>query len=62
MGKVGDRCLEFIESTTDADTLEAWRDTNAVALRQYWTERKSEALEIKKQIERRISQLREQAA
>ena len=57
VGRVADRCHQFIEEQTDAEQLRAWRETNAVGLRQFWAESKSDALAVKNAIEGRIREL-----
>lgn len=57
VGQVADRCLQFIDEQTDAEALRAWQETNAVGLRQFWAESKSDALAVKRAIEGRIKEL-----
>lgn len=62
MGRVVDRCMEFIDEQTDPDTLKAWQETNAVGLRQFWAEHKHDALAVKKHLAKRIEELTKERA
>jgi phage recombination protein Bet len=57
LGKLADRCLEFIRKAESPTQLEAWRNTNKVSLQMFWAEAKSDALEVKKALEARIAEL-----
>lgn len=61
VGKVADRCLEFIRS---ADPLDAhkFRLRNEVGLREFWAHSPSEALEVKRALEAKEAQLPRNAA
>jgi len=61
-GEFADKCLEFIRQTDDASTVEHWREFNREALRQFWGHSKGDALELKTQIDNRISELTKDAA
>ncbi len=58
VGRVADRCLQFIDEQTDPDTIMAWQETNAAGLRQFWAEQKHDALAVKQAVAKRLAQLR----
>lgn len=52
-GKIADRCFEFIEKNKDEPSqILMWRDRNKAALQEFWAQAPSEALEVKKAVER----------
>jgi len=57
LGELGDRCMAFISASESATELERWKDTNVHAMREFWARAKSDALEVKKAMERRIVEL-----
>lgn len=57
MGRVADRCYQHIDEQTDPEALLAWQDTNAVGLRQFWAENKSDALAIKQYLAKKVDAL-----
>jgi phage recombination protein Bet len=55
-GKIADRCFEFIEQRKDEPSqILIWRDRNKAALQEFWAQNPSEALEVKKAVERATS-------
>jgi phage recombination protein Bet len=55
-GKIADRCFEFIEQHKDEPSqILMWRDRNKAALQEFWAQNPSEALEVKKAVERATS-------
>jgi phage recombination protein Bet len=56
-GQFADRVLQFLSEQDSPTAVEHWKDINAEGLRQFWAESKSDALELKKQIEARIQEL-----
>lgn len=57
LGKMYDRCAEFIGAAESAFGLELWRDSNRVGLQQFWAQAASDALAVKKLLEDRIAAL-----
>ena len=57
LGRVADRCLEFLGEQTDKEQIRAWQETNAAGLRQFWAESKADALAVKRAIEQRLQEL-----
>jgi phage recombination protein Bet len=51
-GKFVDRVLEFAEMCPDVQTFDFWKEQNVVGLKQFWAFQPSEALELKKALER----------
>ena len=56
MGKVADRCMEFINANSPED-VHAWDIRNREALREFWSEKPSDALEVKRVIEAKTKAL-----
>ena len=59
VGKVFDTVVAHIRDFEDADQIEFWKEQNRVGLQQYWGRCPSDALELKKEIEKQQSKLRE---
>lgn len=57
IGKLTDRCLEFIRKAESPTQLEVWRETNKISLQMFWAEAKSDALAVKAALEKRIQEL-----
>lgn len=57
LGQFADRAIAFIRSCTSLPDLHGWKETNRAALQDYWAKAKSDALELKKIIEARESEL-----
>lgn len=57
-----DAVLAHARKITDHRDLMGWMETNAVALNQFWARHKSDALELKKQLEARVIELKGAAA
>lgn len=52
-GKFADSCMAFLKENADAPmTVRAWQDRNKHALRDFWALNASDALEIKKEVEK----------
>ncbi len=62
IGQVADRCFQFIDEQTDPDALRAWQETNAVGLRQFWADSKSDALAVKRAVDKRLADLAKEHA
>lgn len=60
-GSFADRCAAHVRASTSLPDLDGWEDTNRAALQQFWGQSKSDALELKKIIEGRKSELAEAA-
>lgn len=58
--KFADRCIEWLETLTTEYDVTGWRDSNRIALQQFWSMRPTDALELKKIIENRISELQKE--
>ena len=58
VGKVADRIEEEILTHDNADWIAQWQEQNRAGLQQFWGMSKTDALEIKKKIERRLMDLR----
>ena len=58
VGQVVDKVAGFLRENDNADVIEMWRDQNRAGLSQFWAINKSEALEVKRQIEARVDELR----
>lgn len=56
MGKVVDRCAEFVKET-DAETVYRWSIQNREPLKEFWAHNASDALELKKIIEAKTASL-----
>lgn len=57
IGQLADKVLAFLKAAESPVQIEAWRDMNAVGLREFWAKHASDALELKKAIEGRIAEL-----
>lgn len=57
VGQFADRAAAYIKAIDNLPDLHGWRDTNRVALQDFWARSKSDALELKKIIEARESQI-----
>ena len=55
VGEVADRCFEFFKSA-DAETVYRWSVQNKEGLRDFWTVAPSDALEVKKAMERKVNE------
>lgn len=58
VGQFFDRAAAWLRECQSADDVRNWRETNAVGLRAFWAHSKSDALELKKRIEKREAELR----
>ena len=58
-GQVADRVLEHIQAAQSAEEIEQFRNLNQAGLREFWALHKSDALELKKQMEAQQAQLAE---
>jgi len=61
VGKVFDKCAEFVNLSESPTEIEAWGRTNKESLKQFWAADKNAMLELKKIIEKRITALSEAA-
>lgn len=59
LGQFADRAAAFVASCNSLPDLDGWQDTNRVALQDFWARSKSDALELKKIIEARLTALAE---
>lgn len=57
-GQVVDRVAEHVRAFERAHDLELWRDQNRAGLQQFWATNKGDALEVKRLIEGRLTELR----
>lgn len=57
IGEFADRCIEFIHSAPDAQTIKAWSETNRASLRDFWARSKSDALGVNAFMEKRVQEL-----
>lgn len=57
-GKFADRCMAHISAATDFSDLEAWRETNTMALREFWALAKGDALAVKKALDEKLASLK----
>jgi phage recombination protein Bet len=57
IGRMHDRCAEFIAKSESVVQLEVWRDSNKVGLQQFWAKAMSDALAVKTLLEARIEEL-----
>lgn len=57
IGEFADRCIEFIHTAPDAQTIKAWSETNRASLRDFWARSKSDALGVNAFIEKRVKEL-----
>lgn len=57
VGQLADRVSEFIGKSESVTQIEAWEATNALGLREFWARHKSDALDLKKVIEKRKAAL-----
>lgn len=57
VGEFADRCIEFIHTAPDAQTIKAWAETNKAALNEFWARAKTDALGVKKYMEQRLEAL-----
>ena len=62
LGKLADRCLEYIDKTDSMTGLEAWRDRNRIGLQEFWARSPNDALAVKKALETKLHTLNEGAA
>lgn len=62
IGEFADRCHAWLAQAESPTQVEAWRDSNAVGLQQFWAENKGDALELKRAIEARIDDLNQVSA
>lgn len=56
-GQFGSKAIDFIRAVESPTQLQTWADINRHALREYWTRDKSGALEVKKEMEKRMTDL-----
>jgi len=56
-GEFADRCIEFLHDAKSAIEIEGWRDTNRAPLQEFWARSKSDALAVKRFIEKRVGEL-----
>lgn len=59
LGQFADRASAFVQSCTSLPDLEGWKDTNRVALQDFWAKSKSDALGLKNIIEQREREIAE---
>ena len=59
VGQFADQCLRFIRENEDANQIQGWLDYNRETFRQFWGIAPGDALELKKEIEKRIKTLQE---
>jgi phage recombination protein Bet len=57
IGKMYDRCVQFIKAGESITQLELWRDANRVGLQQFWAAAMTDALAVKKLLEDRLAAL-----
>ncbi len=57
IGSFADRCVEFLHDAKDAATIKAWSETNRATLQEFWARAKTDALAVKRYIEKRTSEL-----
>lgn len=57
VGKFVDRAMDFVRHSDSPTELDAWRGRNKHSLQQFWAKHPSDALELKKVIECRVSKL-----
>lgn len=55
VGKVADRCLEFI-ANSDPETVYRWTETNRESLRDFWSRSPSDALAVKQAYEPKLAE------
>lgn len=58
VGQVVDKVAGFLQQLDRPEAVEMWSQQNANGLKQFWALSKTEALEVKRQIEARIAELR----
>lgn len=58
-GKVYDTVMALLNDFDDAQEIEFWKDRNRIGLQQYWGRCPADALELKKQIEKRQNFLKD---
>lgn len=57
LGRIADRIIAFIRNQKlDGRKITSWRERNRHALREFWARAPSDALEVKKEIERALDQ------
>lgn len=55
VGKVADRCLDYLSKNAgEKSAIRLWRERNKIGLNEFWAKSPSDALELKKQIEKVI--------
>ena len=57
IGQFADKAVAYVKTLDTLPDLYGWRDTNRVALQDFWARSKSDALELKKIIEARAAQI-----
>lgn len=57
VGTFMDDCIRWMNEAKTADEINAFAETNAASLRQFWGHHKSDALDLKKRLETRRAQL-----
>lgn len=59
LGQMHDRCVAFIQASESPTGLEAWQNINHAVLQEFWARAKADALDVKKALESRMTELRE---
>jgi phage recombination protein Bet len=63
LGQVADRCIEWLrDGSRTLDQIEDFSSINSYSLREFWAKSPSDALEVKKVLEQRLSALQKDAA
>lgn len=57
-GQFADRCIDWIGKLEQASDIDGWAEYNRVALRQFWGTNPTDALELKKAMEKRAAELK----
>lgn len=57
IGQFFDRCVAFLRASETATEIMNWQRTNETSLRAFWANAKADALELKREIEKRIADL-----
>jgi len=58
LGQLADKCMAFIEGAEHDLEIEAWAERNRIGLQEFWARAPSDALEVKKAMEAKLSALR----
>ena len=57
VGKIADKCMEFISIAESATGIETWMKVNAESLKRFWAVNPNDALAVKKAIENKLKDL-----